>query len=119
MDAIEFVSRYQDYLSQLEKVVKPELLPAPPKLKDTDPHDLVSTECYFNSETEAGGMVFKLFLRQIQRDRINEEYPISILSSLPDATNFSIVSAWHDGKAVDSNRIAHRQLEDNLKNLGY
>ena len=64
-------------------------------------------------------MVLKLFLRQVERDRVNEEYSRSILSSLSDAINFSIVSAWHDNKTVDSNRIAHRQLEDNFKNLGY
>ena len=74
MDAIEFFSHYQGYLSQLESVVKPELLPALQRLRDTDPHDLVSPEHYFNSEVEGVGMVFKLFLRQIQIYRINEEY---------------------------------------------
>jgi hypothetical protein len=65
MDAIEFVSRYSDYLSLLEQVVKLEFLPSLQKLKDTDPHDLVSPERYFNSETEAVGLVLKLFLKTL------------------------------------------------------
>jgi hypothetical protein len=65
MDAIEFVIRYPNYISQLEAVVKPEHLPAIKKLKELDPHDIVRPEHYFNSEAEAVGVVFRLFLRHI------------------------------------------------------
>ena len=67
MDAIEFVTRYSDYISQLEAVVKHEHLPAIKKLRALDPHDIVKPEHYFNSEAEAVGVVFRLFLRQINR----------------------------------------------------
>jgi hypothetical protein len=39
MDAIEFVIRYPDYISQLEAVVKPEHVPTIEKLKALDLHD--------------------------------------------------------------------------------
>ena len=67
MDAIEFVSHYPDYITQLEAVVKPEHLPAIEKMRALDPHDIVRPEHYFNSEAEAVGVVFRLFLRQINR----------------------------------------------------
>ena len=65
MDAIEFVNRYQDYLTQLEEVVRPELRPFIEKLRERNPHDIVKPEHYFHSEAEAVGVVFRLFLRQI------------------------------------------------------
>ena len=46
MDAIEFVIRYPDYISQLEAVVKPEPLPAIEKLRALDPHDIVRPNCF-------------------------------------------------------------------------
>ena len=67
MDAIEFVNRYPTYIEQLENVVKPEHQVAIAKLKDIDPHDIVRPEHYFNSEAEAVGVVFRLFLRQIRK----------------------------------------------------
>jgi hypothetical protein len=67
MDAIEFVTRYPGYISQLEAVVKPAHLPAIEKLRAFDPHDIVKQEHYFNSEAEALGLIFRLFLRQISR----------------------------------------------------
>jgi len=63
MDAIEFVIRYPDYITQLESVVKPEYLTAIRKLKERDPHDIVKPEHYFNSEAEAVGIVYRMFLR--------------------------------------------------------
>ena len=65
MEAIEFVIRYPDYISQLEAVVKPEHLHAIEKLRALDPHDIVKPEHYFNSEAEAVGVVLRLFLRQL------------------------------------------------------
>ena len=65
MDAIEFINRYHDNISQLEKVVRPEFEPAIKKLKERDPHDIVKPEHYFNSDAEAMGVVFRLFLKQI------------------------------------------------------
>ena len=67
MEAIEFIHRYPNYVSQLEKVVKPEFEPVIKKLKALDPHNIVKPEHYFNSDAEAMGVVFKLFLKKLNR----------------------------------------------------
>ena len=64
MDGIEFVRNYPNYLSELEQVVKNELLPVLEELKNTDPHDLVGPDVLFVSETQARGYVLKLFLKK-------------------------------------------------------
>ena len=66
MDAIEFISRYPDYISQLEKVVRPEFEQVIKELKALDPHNIISPEHYLNSEAEAMGVVFKLFLKKLK-----------------------------------------------------
>ena len=43
-----------------------EHLAAIEKLRALDPHDIVKPEHYFNSEAEAVGVVFRLFLRQLR-----------------------------------------------------
>jgi hypothetical protein len=69
MDAIEFVSHYQSYLALLEKVVKPEYIPSLQVLRESDPHDLIAPEHYFNSGAEAMGIVFQMFLKQVSKDQ--------------------------------------------------
>ena len=64
MEAIEFVIKYKQYLTEIEQVVKPEYQPVIEKLRDIDPHDIVRPEHYFNSEAE---VVYRMFLRQIQQ----------------------------------------------------
>jgi len=64
MDAIEFVNNYPKYLEEIEMVIKPELLPTLEELKNTDPHNLVSPDVWFVSETQAKGYVFNLFLQK-------------------------------------------------------
>lgn len=65
IEAIEFVTHYPDYIRQLEAVVKPDYRTAIKKLKELDPHSIVKPEHYFNSELEALGAVYQLFLRQL------------------------------------------------------
>lgn len=64
MDAFEFVINYQKFLEEIEGVIKPELLPVLQILKDADPHDLVTPDIWFVSETQARGYVWSLFLRK-------------------------------------------------------
>lgn len=64
MDAIDFVSNYVKYLGEIEQVVKPEYLQAINRLRANDPHDLVKPESWFNSETDARGFVWTLFLKE-------------------------------------------------------
>ena len=70
MDAIEFVVRYEDYLSEIEKMVKPELLPVIEQLKETDPHDLLRPDTYFMSESHARGYVWTMFIIEVRKQRI-------------------------------------------------
>ena len=70
MDAIEFVVRYEDYLSEIEQMVKPELMPVIEQLKETDPHDLVRPDTYFLSESHARGYVWTMFMIEVRKQRI-------------------------------------------------
>lgn len=72
MDAIEFIRNYPAYIKELEEVVKPELINVVDELKNTDPHDLISPDVWFVSETQARGYVWSLFIRKCQ-DKNNEE----------------------------------------------
>ena len=64
MDAFEFIDKYNIFLKEIETVIKPELLPILEKLKNTDPHDLVSPDTWFVSSNQARGCVWSLFLQK-------------------------------------------------------
>ena len=69
MDAIEFVSNYENYLSEIEQVVKPEYQPAIERLRENDPHDLVRPDTWFQGSSNARGYVWMLFLQEIKKAR--------------------------------------------------
>lgn len=73
MEALEFIRNYPIYISELEQVIKPELLPIFQQLKEMDPHDLVGPDVWFVSETQVRGYVLKLFLRKCNQSKIKEE----------------------------------------------
>lgn len=62
MDAIKFVANYENFLEEIKSVIKPELLPIINELKSIDPHDLVIPEAWFQSENDARGYVWSMFL---------------------------------------------------------
>ena len=64
MEAIEFVIKYKQYLTEIEQVVKPEYLPVIVKLRAIDPHDLVRPDAWFQGATNARGYVWSLFLNE-------------------------------------------------------
>ena len=64
MDAIEFIRNYPKYISELEIIVKPELMHVLDELKNEDPHYLVGPDVWFVSETQARGYVWSLFLKK-------------------------------------------------------
>ena len=64
MDAIEFIGNYPVYISELETIVKPELMHVLDKLKNEDPHDLVGPDVWFVSNNQARGYVLNLFLKK-------------------------------------------------------
>ena len=64
MDAIEFIRNYPKYISELETIVKPELIHVLDELKNEDPHHLVGPDVWFVSETQARGYVWSIFLKK-------------------------------------------------------
>ena len=66
MDAFEFINKYETFIEEIEQVIKPELLPVLEKLKETDPHDLITPETWFARTSHARGYVWSLFLEMIR-----------------------------------------------------
>jgi len=64
MDAMEFIGKYNKFLEEIEQVIKPELLPVLEKLKETDPHNLITPETFFVTTNHALGFVWSLFLKK-------------------------------------------------------
>ncbi len=69
MDAIEFVSNYENYLSEIEQVVKPEHYPVIERLRENDPHDLVRPDTWFQGAANARGYVWTLFIQEIKKSK--------------------------------------------------
>ena len=67
MEAIEFVMNYENYLNEIEQVVKPEYAPLIGRLRARDPHDLVRPEAWFQSESDARGYVWTMFIRECRK----------------------------------------------------
>lgn len=67
MNAFEFIGNYPKYISEIEEIIKPELLPILEVLKNTDPHYLISPDIWFFSEMQARGYVFSLFLQKCRK----------------------------------------------------
>ena len=67
MDAFEFVYCYEKFVEDIEQLIKPELLPILEKLKEKDPHDLITPESWFINENQARGFVWVLFLNNVRK----------------------------------------------------
>jgi hypothetical protein len=67
MDAIKFVANYEFYLEEIKSVIKPELLPLIDELKSIDPHDLVTPSAWFQSENDARGYVWGIFVKRVKK----------------------------------------------------
>jgi len=65
MDAISFVVNYPTYIETIKTVTKAEYLPILAKMGQWDPHDLVKPDSWFQSENDALGYVYKLFLIEV------------------------------------------------------
>ena len=64
MEAIWFINNYEYFIDEIQSVIKPELLPIIEELKATDPHDLVRPDSWFQSESDARGYVWGLFIKK-------------------------------------------------------
>jgi hypothetical protein len=62
MDSIIFIRKYESYLDEIQKVVKPEYQSVIDELQQTDPHDLVTPDTWFSDASGARGLVWTLFL---------------------------------------------------------
>lgn len=67
MDAIEFITNYPTYVETIKKVTKIEYIPILDKMGQWDPHDLVEPDSWFQSEHDALGFVYKLFLIEVRK----------------------------------------------------
>ena len=67
MEAIVFVKNYLNYLDEIGEMIKPELQPILNELRQTDPHDLVRPDSFFDSENSARGYVWSLFVKRVKR----------------------------------------------------
>ena len=65
--AIEFTMYCEDYIKDIEQVIKRQYIPAIQKLKDSDPQSLVSPNQVFKNEEEAKGFVWKLFMKEVEK----------------------------------------------------
>jgi len=68
MKAIEFVNNYETYVKEIEAVVRPEFKPIIQKMLETDPHDLITPESYFEHENHARGLVWRIFVKKAKKD---------------------------------------------------
>ena len=68
MDAIEFVTRYPEFIQEIRAVVRPELFPLVDELESIDPHDLIRPEAWFSSENDARGFVWTMFMKLAKKD---------------------------------------------------
>jgi len=69
MDAIFFVKNYLNYLDEIGEVIKPELQPFLDELRQIDPHDLVRPDTFFIGESQAKGIVWEMFWKQICKSK--------------------------------------------------
>ena len=67
MEAFEFVNNYTSYIEEISQVIKPELQPLLDELKEIDPHDWVSPDSWFQSESEARGYVWSMFVKSAKK----------------------------------------------------
>jgi hypothetical protein len=67
MDAIEFVNKYEDFVSEIALVVKPEYVNILIEMKKRDPHDLVTPQTWFPNEATAKGVIWQIFLNKVKK----------------------------------------------------
>ncbi len=68
VEAIDFVVKYETYVREIEAVVRPEFTPIIQEMLETDPHDLITPEAYFEHENHARGLVWKIFLKKAKKE---------------------------------------------------
>jgi len=59
---------YENYVKEIEAVVRPEFKPIIQQMLEIDPHDLITPESYFQSEAHAEGFVWRLFIKKAQKE---------------------------------------------------
>jgi hypothetical protein len=67
MDAIEFTARYELYIDEISSMIRPDLLPVIEQLRQIDPHDIITPSAWFQSENDARGYVWSMFLLRARK----------------------------------------------------
>lgn len=65
--AIEFAMNYESYVKEIEAVIRTEFKPILQKMLEIDPHDLITPESYFEQESHAEGLVWKIFMKKAKK----------------------------------------------------
>lgn len=67
MQSIEFINNYKTIIEELRIVSKPIYYPAIDKLKNTDPHDLISPDSVFLNYAHMYGFVLLMMLKEFRQ----------------------------------------------------
>jgi len=67
---INLSSKYQQFVSEIEKVLKPEFKTSVLNVRKVDLHDyFFEPDTWFNNETEAKGFIISLFLKDLKKKK--------------------------------------------------
>ena len=66
MDSFIFIRNYENYLNEIQKVVKPDYQSVIDELLQIDPHDLITPDTCFSDASGARGLVWTFFLIKIR-----------------------------------------------------
>ena len=75
METIEFINNYEKYLDEIRVVIQSQLTHIIDDLIELDPHNLVTPDTYFISESHARGFVWSLFLQRVMK--YTDTHPLS------------------------------------------
>lgn len=67
ISAIQFVSRYEQYVKEIKKVCKPKYYSIVTQMLNVDPHDLVTPKAWFSDDQAARGYVWSMFLSEAKK----------------------------------------------------
>jgi hypothetical protein len=67
MDPNEFTDRYEQYIYRISSIIRLDLLPIIEHLKEIFPLDLVTPSAWFQSENDALGYVWGMFIKRVKK----------------------------------------------------
>lgn len=62
MESIEFISEYHKMINDIAEIIKDEYQPLISKMRDKDPHDLITPDTWFPNYQSALGFIMNIIL---------------------------------------------------------